>query len=89
MCPLWINLSNGKDTRPPISVNHNIYRLNFLSITMPSIRSKVTSGSEQKIAPENYMVALINNKHVFWFYLGPRSVCPKGFSDGYLDENKR
>lgn len=74
---------------PPNSVNHNIYRLNLFSITMPSIRSKVTSGLEQKIATENYMVALINNKQVFWFDSGPRSVCPKGFSDEYLDEDKR
>lgn len=49
----------------------------------------MTSGSEEKIAPENYMVALINNKHVLWFDSVARSGCPKGFSDEYLDEDKR
>ncbi len=89
MNSLWINWSNGEDTRPPNSVNHNIYWLNLFSITMCCIRSKVTPGLEQKIAPENYKVALINNKHVFWFDSGPRSVLTKGFSDEYLDEDKR
>ncbi len=51
-CNCKINWSNGEDTRPPNSVNHNIYWLNLFSITMCCIRSKVTPGLEQKIAPE-------------------------------------